>query len=347
MSLRKIGFVILIAVLGFLSCNNDDDGVSIPEVELLNREDQQKADNDSIVEYLETHYYNSSFFNTNPDARITDLVITEIEEGGDVPDGNTLLSEAMEDEDIVFADTDYKYYYLNLREGGSGNAPTFADDIRVHYEGFTLDNVVFDGNNINTPTSFNLLGTIIGWQRVFPHFTAAESFVIQNDGKVTYNKPGVGLMIIPSGLAYFILTDATPRNLHRKPLVFKVELLQTFESDVDEDGIPSYMEDLDNDLIFSTADDTNDDTDGDGLPDVNDSDDDNDGILTKDEIVVSYVEAATREEVLATPLDSNQKLANFIEEIRDGTGMIISYKGKVITFTDTDNDGIPDYRDAD
>ena len=106
--------------------------------------------------------------------------------------------------------------------------------------------------------------------------------VVENeDGTFTISDPGVGMVIMPSGLAYY---NSTPSVLipTYSPLVFTLELgVFVKDTDYDGDGVPSIMEDLNNDGNLN-----NDDTDGDGLPDHQDSDDDNDGTLTSDEIEV-------------------------------------------------------------
>lgn len=339
MSLRKISFFILIFVLVLSAC--EEDNGTFTQIPLLNRFDQQVIDDAAIVEYLENNYYNSSAFDmSSPDARIKDLVITALEEGESVPNGSTILIDAVETILLNFADTDYKYYVLKLKQGSGVNAPTFADDIRANYVGSRLDNTIFD-DRINSPTFFNLTGTITGWGKVFPRFNVAENFSSEDDGVVNFSRPGIGVMFIPSGIAYF---DPNFRNSgvpFRLPLIFKFELLQAFESDTDQDGIPSYLEDLDENETFSIFDSV-DNTDGDARPNVDDNDDDNDGELTRDEITITTETRTTAEEVRMIPLEDNQVLLNEIKKNEDDTMFI----GTIITFTDEDGDSIPDYLDA-
>jgi len=340
MRIRKIALFILGLSVGFLSCKKDSNSSST--VEERDRAEQQIIDNDSIVGYLETHYYNSSEFgasNTNPS--LNDLVITELVEGETVPDGHTLLKDAVETKSVVFSETDYEFYILKLNLGG-GDSPTFADKVRVNYEGRLLDETIFD-NTIN-PVTFDLLSLVPGWSKVIPYFGTAEGFNDVGDGTIEFYNYGLGVMFIPSGLGYF--SSATTNISSYSPLIFKFELFQMSQNDDDSDGIPSFMEDLNGDGEFTVnyddlKDAADDDTDGDAVPDYVDSDDDGDGVLTIDEIVVTTYNEATKEDVENLPLAENEILIKIKKE-SNGT-----FTGTVITLTDTDADGIPDYLDKD
>jgi len=340
MRIRKIALFILGLSVGFLSCKKDSNSSST--VEERDRTEQQIIDNDSIVGYLETHYYNSSDFGvSNPNPSLNDLVITELAEGETVPDGYTLLKDAVETKSVVFAETDYEFYILKLNQGG-GDSPTFADKVRVNYEGRLLNETIFD-NTVNSIT-FDLITEIAveGWRRVFPYFNGAVSFSVNEDGTVDYFNKGLGVMFLPSGLAYF--SSPTASFSSYTPLIFKFELLQVSQNDHDGDGIPSFMEDLNNDGEFivnyeDLKDTTDDDTDGDGVPDYLDTDDDGDGILTIDEIEVTTYNEATKEDIENLPLAENEVLIKIKKE-SNGT-----FTGTAITLTDTDEDGIPDYLD--
>ncbi len=344
MKLRKIVLLTLGLSICFLSCNNDDDG-GIEPVEIRDRAEQQATDKTDLLNYLATHYYNSSEFEALTDPTIRELKIKELAEGATTaPDGHTLLKDAAGYEvidGVKFADIDYEYYIIKLQQGGGVNSPTFSDNVSAVYEGFTLNNSVFD-SGIN-PVSFDLAATITGWQKVFPHFKEADNFVENSDGTINFSNQGIGIMFLPSGLAYFNATR--PGIPAYAPLVFKFELLQTTQNDQDNDGIPTYLEDTNGDgLIF---DNTDEDFVGAANGSVNplydylDSDDDNDGILTKDEIMVTTENRATVEELKAIVLENNQKLLNHITKEEDG-----SFTGTIVTFPDTDGDGTADYLDA-
>ena len=290
MRLRKVTLFILILTIGFISCNKDDNEATIVTVEERDRDEQQEADMDSLNDYLSSHYYNASAFVSNVDPSINDLIIIEVEDGESVPDGYANLLEAVGvAKTTVYAETDYEFYILDLNKGGGDSSPTFADNVFVTYEGFTLDNEVFDSAII--PVEFDLLSLIPGWRKVLPNFKTAVGFIENGDGTVDYIDHGVGVMFLPSGLAYF--SSSTTGISSYEPIVFKFELLKTTTNDHDGDGIPSYLEDLPNengekDGEFTVnfedlTDEYDDDTDGDGTPDYFDSDDDGDGIPTINE----------------------------------------------------------------
>jgi len=291
MSLRKISFLILSLVLVFLACKKDDDSDDIVLVEPEDRTEQQAKDNDSLIDYFETHYFNASDFEGDAtNLNIDDLVITELLEGATVPEGHLLLSALLEEENpafvleekaVLYAETDYILYVLHLNEGGGAESPHFCDTVRVRYEGSLLDGSVFD--SAVTPVSFDLTSLIVAWGKVLPSFKTAETVADSDDGTIAYTNHGLGVMFVPSGLGYFssYVTDIPTYS----PLVFKFDLLQTTVNDHDLDGVPSYMEDLNGDGEFTVnyddlEDTTDDDTDGDGTPDYADTDDDGDGVFT-------------------------------------------------------------------
>ncbi|MCF8274977.1 MAG: hypothetical protein K9I95_14215 [Flavobacteriaceae bacterium] len=338
MTIRKIALCILCLTISFLSCNKDDNNTIT--VEIRDRAEQQITDNDSIIGYLETHYYNSSDFgmsNTSPS--LNDIIISELLEGETIPDGHTLLINAVETKTVVYAETDYEYYILKLNQGG-GDSPSFADRVRVNYEGRLLDETIFDSTS--NPVTFDLISLVPGWSKAIPNFSTAESFNDAGDGTIDFYNYGLGVMFLPSGLGYF--SSATANINSYSPLIFKIELLQMSQNDDDGDGIPSFMEDLNGDGEFTVNfndlnDTTDDDTDGDGTPNYADTDDDGDGVLTANEIIVTTYNKATKEEVESLPLAENEILIKIKKEL-DGT-----FTGTVITLTDTDGDGTPDYLD--
>jgi hypothetical protein len=329
-----------------LSCKKDDDPDQIV-IEIRDRTEQQLADMDSLQKYLKNHYYNKAEIDAAiPNVGINDIKIVKVGEDETAPDGYELLETAVGAPiDTTYADTDYQYYVLKINQGG-GDSPTFADDIRVNYEGFTLNDVVFD-YSVN-PVDFDLATEIAveGWRRVFPDFNTSESFTENSDGTVSYNNSGLGVMFLPSGLAYF--SNASGSIAAYSPLIFKFELLQMAQNDHDNDGIPSYLEvqeDDPNNLAVNTDEDTyRDSNSGYILPRYNyiDADDDGDGVLTKNEITVRTVEDLDIEVVKGEPLDVDEVLLNYIGKNAEG-----KYVGTIIKLYDTNSNEIPDYLESD
>lgn len=283
MNKGKITLLTLCLLAVFLSCNNDDDGGgSNPP---RDRAEQQEKDKDSLIKYLNNHYFNSNEINSLlPNVGINDIVITELSDGETVPTGSTLLINAtnLVTKTVTYANVEYEYYILIINQGGGTESPTFADNVLVNYQGFTLKDKVFD-SSVNT-VSFDLTSLIPAWRKVLPQFNVAESFVENSDGTIVFTNQGTGVMFMPSGLAYF--ANSTTGISAYSPIIFKFELYRMSQNDHDKDGIPSYMEDLNDDGEFTVntkdlTDETDDDTDGDGTPDYADTDDDGDGILTK------------------------------------------------------------------
>ncbi len=294
MKFERLSILFILVILINVSCKKDDDGgvVSTPIV-IRDRTEQQIEDKAALMAYLNNHYYNYRELESIENPGLEDIIITPLPDDGVLlnPEDNKKLIDAIETKPIIFAETEYEIYILRLNQGGGSDSPNFPDKVRVRYEGFLLDNSVFD--SAVTPVNFDLVGDgvntfglIPSWRKVLPTFNIAESFVDGSDGSVDYINFGLGVMFVPSGLAYF--SNATPGIAAYTPIIFKFELLQTQVIDHDGDGVPSYLEDLNGDGEFNVnfnnlEDTTDDDTDGDRLPNYIDRDDDNDGILTINE----------------------------------------------------------------
>ncbi|MDO5989784.1 hypothetical protein Q4Q39_20470 [Flavivirga amylovorans] len=342
MKLGKIALIALCSATCFLSCNKDDNNDTTIVVEIRDRDEQQEEDKALLLDYFATHYYNSSEFDALTNPTIDNLKITKLVEGTTTPADGTLLSEStiLDTLEVNFADTNYEYYILRLKKGGGSLSPTFSDNVAMRYEGTTLSNDIFD-SAVN-PVNFDLTTLIPGWRKVIPEFNVAEGFVENGDGTVSFQNQGIGVMFLPSGLAYF--NNAVAGIPAYSPIIFKFGLLQMAQNDHDNDGIPSYLEDLNGDgeyTLNSSADADardGDDTDGNGVPDYFDNDDDGDGIATINEIELKTYNRGTKKEIEDLVFEPGEVLIGIKEE-GDGT-----FTGT--TSIDTDKDGIPDYLDA-
>lgn len=341
MKIKTLKFSLLLITLMtiVISCKDDeDDGTSFVEED---RTEQQIKDNDSIITYLSTHYYNSSFFETGTNHKSTDIIIEELVEGEAVPAGNTLLIDAVEINTATYLEVDYEYYILRLNQG-DGDSPYFTDIVSVKYEGISI-NQALDGNNesfdssvlpalFNLQTGLNSTGVIQAWQLVMPTFNASSGYSIDESGNVDFTNPGLGVMFVPSGLAYF---SSTSTGYSYDNLMFKFELLQFEIEDHDDDGVPSYLEDLDSDLDVADH-----DRDNDGFPNFVDADDDGDGVATIDEVLQNTYIVDTNMGEVEPVLADNEYISTKTE--LDGVITI-----KTVVLVDSNNDGTPDYLDAD
>lgn len=318
MKFRLYILLITILLVGFSCGDDDDDGIiEVPEAD---RTEQQVIDNDSLVSYLHSHYVNVSLMSNNPTISFTEININQLPDDGELPnpDQNSLLIDIVETLTTTYFDVEYEYYILKINQGGSENSPNFSDKVRVSYEGTLMDDTVFDSSS--TPVDFDLTSTIAGWGRVLPEFNIAEDFVINSDGTVTYNNPGIGIMFLPSGLGYYSAAAGSVPVYSN--LIFKFKVFQSELNDHDFDNVPSHLEDINEDYDL-----TNDNSDNDTFADFVDSDDDNDGTLTIDEDLEPDSD-------LTVDRDGDGDPTN---DIGDGDP----------TNDDTDGDGIPNYLDPD
>ncbi len=312
---------ILLTVLVFSACNNDDDvDITIVPPRLLS--EVAVEDEAAIQEFLQTHFYNYEEFDSPPAGFDFKIVIDTI---AGANSDKTPLSEQVSDTTITVTSDEFnldeeetvshKMYYL-LENNGAGSKPTFADSVFVRYRGQLLDGTVFDGSD-NQPVWFDLAsiqGPLQG-ARGFSHgltpFAAAANIIPNPDGTVSAEDYGLGLIIMPSGLGFFNAGQASIPIY--SPLIFTIDLFTINPTDHDGDGIPSAEEDLNNNGFLY-----DDNTDEAAEQAINsfifvnflDVDDDQDGTSTRDEIT-------------------------------DDEGNII------FPYPDADGDGTPDYLDED
>lgn len=278
MIFRNTIVVLLLSILCFTSCKKDDDSLEVPPPR--DRTKQQAADKDSLLNYLSTHYYNSSLFDTPGNYTYDDIDIDELPTDIDGnyldlpdPDNQTLLIDAIETFTTEYNDVEYEYYLLRLNQGG-GDAPYPSNTVNINYFGGFFDGEDFD-TTVNA-VSLDLLSLIQAWRIALPNFGTATDIIDNGDGTFSYNDYGLGVMFIPSGLAYF---NRPPLGVPQyENLIFKFELYTTEANDHDDDLILSYIEDLN-----GNGDVLDDDTDNDKIPNAFDADDDGDDILTRHE----------------------------------------------------------------
>ena len=256
----------------FISCKKDDSPInSIPANDYL---DQHNIDNDSIIDFMQNHFYNyDDYVNLSPDDG-PELIIDSIK--GD--NSNKIpIYDQVSSFQINVKDSDgnlfpHTAYYIIMREG-SGESPTVADSVYVRYKGMLLNKDVFDQRK--SPIWLQAKNVVRGFQEFVPHLKKG-SYDINVDGTYKFNDFGIGFVIMPSGLGYY--NSPVGGLPSYSPLIFHIEMITINQTDHDNDSVLTIDEDLDGDSNFD-----NDDTDADSIANYLDPDDDNDGILTKDE----------------------------------------------------------------
>lgn len=276
----KYAFGILITLLLVtVSCKKDDEG---PKIEPpRDRGEEAERSQKEIEDFLKTHFYNYEDFQNDPDN--FKMKIDTI--AGDNADKTPLFEQVTSKEvkDVFDESVTYKMYILKVREG-EGERPNFSDYTTTIYEGRNMRRELFDDRV--RPVRMNLVdepdrpGVIRGFQQGIIEFKGAAEVIPNPDGTITFKDYGIGAVFIPSGLAYF---QIPPVGIIKPydALYFMFELYASEVTDHDGDGIPSHLEDLNGNQYL-----LDDDTDGDGIPNYLDPDDDGDGRLTKDEIIV-------------------------------------------------------------
>lgn len=274
---KKIVFFLVVINVAFVSCKIDDDGgpTRVPERERAAEAIVAKTE---IEEFLQTHFYNYEDFENPPAGFDFKIVFDSI--FGDNANKIPLIDQISSKQvfDRVKPEVVYTLYYLKVNQG-EGVSPIFADEVITLFRGQFLDLKPFDASN--SPVKFNLPFVVPGFQEGLVEFNAGTGFVDNPDGSIDFNGSGVGAVFIPSGMAYW-LNPPSGIPVYSQ-LIFTFNLLSVkTDIDHDGDGIPSFMEDLNNNGFLG-----DDDTDGDGIPNFLDADDDGDGVLTRDEIIIN------------------------------------------------------------
>ncbi len=298
------GFATLFAAIVILiGCNRNDNPGPEP---LRDYQTQYTADIAEIEEFLKTHSFTVVDAPGMPEDQ--NVTFTKIPPGDtttpSIWDSPLLMSRNVDRHDIT-----YKLYYLKLREGGgaAGDKPfpcnvdgvvaayngryLFRFPVQVEVDGQTttvMEQRTFEFESSPFPQStLSLENVIRGWSEVFPQFRSGDRQVIEGE-PIQYSDFGAGVVFIPSGLGYYGQTQSVIPKY--SPLIFSFKLMDVVRLDQDNDGIPSYLEDLDGDRYIRITGEgepnpDNSDYPADLVPDYLDLDDDADQVLTENEIL--------------------------------------------------------------
>lgn len=311
-------FLLVIVSTVIFSCDRDND-IPAPDpprpLTEIQLEDDQK-----IQEFLATNFYNYEEFENPPQGFDFKIKIDSVK--GDNATKRP-LSEFVRDTIIELTTAGnlgesqvkvaHKLYYLIARQG-AGEFVTPYDSIFHKFEGSLLNGNIFDSTN-DTYSWFDVGGFLRGFSAGIAKLRTGSEIIVNNDGTTSISNTGIGMVILPSALAYYN-TEISSIPIY-SPLIFKLDvaLIQN-DTDADNDGIPNRLEDLNNNGYLQD-DNTNAEEERKAFTgqtqtvfaNFRDADDDGDGTPTSEEIIIND----------------------------DGT----------ITFPDTDGDGIADYLDRD
>jgi len=235
-------FKLIVFLLGIVVLNSCDDnirGIANP-FEGTDYEQLAITDNDSIIRFLNTHYY---------DAAADSIKLIENNEVPLFDETDRLKIDKITENDIEY--TLYTYITEQGTPSEDKGTPSVVDSVFTNYRGIellgnTLSRAPFDSN-----TQVWIPNSIIGWANGFTYFKNGNN--ITNNGPITYSNTGKGFIFMPGGLAYpsidFVFGQQDPAALpYDRILVFKIELLDFVkDTDHDNDGTPSRLEDANGD----------------------------------------------------------------------------------------------------
>ena len=270
--MNKFTIYLILTFTLLLSCNKDDDNT----IEIRDYSEQAVIDEQTIEEYLKSHYYNYEDFNSSNSFEVD--IKVRIDTITDATANKTPLFDQVKIKTINVSDSDgietpHKLYYIIAREGIISN-PSIVDSVYITYKGMLTDNSIFDERKY--PAWLDLANSLEGFREGVSELKSGE-FRQNSNGTIQYSSYGIGLFFLPSGIGYF---ENTTSNIPEySPLIFSVSLMTSNPTDHDSDGILSINEDIDGDGSPFY-----DDTDNDNLWNMYDADDDGDGTLTINEL---------------------------------------------------------------
>lgn len=271
----------------FAGCKKDDDVVDPNFVPARDRAEEAPLSTIIVEEYLNTHFYNYEEFQ-NPPADFDFRIKFDTIAGANadkIPLIDQVSSKTVQDR--VNKDVQYKLYYLDVLEGG-GEKPTFGDLATISYQGIYINEEeenrpytkLFDASSV--PVKFDMTAIVNGLQDALIEFKTASTLITNPDGTVSFEEFSVGAVFMQSGLGYYVTTPPGSAIPLYSQLIFTFQVYEKEIGDQDNDGLPTFMEDVNGNGLEE-----DDDTDGDVAPNFDDADDDGDGRPTRDEIIIN------------------------------------------------------------
>ena len=167
MKILKPFFGIVCLLVFATACEEQQRGFREPPRDY---EPQRAVDNDSLLSFLQTRFYNYEEYATAATNEQVTFTIDTIQ--GDNAN-KTPLSDQVEELNFRVKDNDGAYvdhtaYVLKIREG-VGTAPTAADSVFVAYKGMLLNLSRFDERT--NPVWFESLSVVKGFSALMPYLS--------------------------------------------------------------------------------------------------------------------------------------------------------------------------------
>lgn len=199
--MKKVILALFAVSVLVVSCKKDDDYKQEPP---RDRGEEAIAAQNEIEEFLNSYSYNYEEFENPSEDFDYRVVMDSIQPGSNkIP-----LMEQVEYktvEDPYEPDVKYKLYYLKV-EQGTGDAVAEAEQVYITYESYRIrTNERLENSNSTDAKRFDLENKTSnkGLKEALKEFNAAEGFVENGDGTITYEGYGIGAVFVPSGLAFF------------------------------------------------------------------------------------------------------------------------------------------------
>lgn len=126
--------------------------------------------------------------------------------------GEEFLKENAKKQDVKTLESGVQYKVL---QAGNGPVPTATQEVKVHYEGRTLDGTVFDSSyKRGNPATFPCNRVIKGWTEALTHMPVGSTWEVYIPYQLGYGEGGAGAEIKPYSM-----------------LIFKIELLEIVTSE--------------------------------------------------------------------------------------------------------------------
>ena len=126
--------------------------------------------------------------------------------------GEKFLAENKTKEDVITTESGLQY---KVEKEGTGEKPTAADRVKVHYTGTLLDGTKFDSSvDRGEPAEFGVSQVIRGWTEGLQIMPAGSKYIFWIPSDLAYGERGAGQDIKPNSV-----------------LKFEVELLEVIKED--------------------------------------------------------------------------------------------------------------------